>query len=102
MEADGGTAPTALRVDGGLVANDWAMQFLSDILDVPVERPVVIETTALGAAYLAGLETGFYGGLDAIAHHWQRDRLWEPDMSAERRDTLYAGWLDAVGRARSR
>ncbi len=102
MEADGGTAPTALRVDGGLVANDWAMQFLSDILDVPVERPVVTETTALGAAYLAGLETGFYGGLDAIAEHWQRDRLWEPDMSAERREELYAGWLDAVNRVRSR
>ncbi len=102
MEADGGTAPTALRVDGGLVANDWAMQFLSDILDVPVERPVVIETTALGAAYLAGLETGFYGGLGAIAEHWQRDRLWEPQMSDARREDLYAGWLDAVSRARSR
>ena len=101
MIADGAAPPTALRVDGGLVANDWAMQFLSDMLDIPVERPVVAETTALGAAYLAGLETGVYGGLEEIAQHWRRDRRWEPRMSAERRGELYAGWRDAVGRLRS-
>lgn len=98
----GRAAPSALRVDGGMVANDWAMQFLSDILDLPVDRPTVAETTALGAAYLAGLETGFYGGLKEIAENWQRDRAWQPAMPAARRDTLYAGWRDAVGRVASR
>ncbi|MCG8694640.1 MAG: glycerol kinase, partial [Minwuiales bacterium] len=97
----GRAAPSALRVDGGMVANDWAMQFLSDILDLPVDRPTVAETTALGAAYLAGLETGFYGGLKEIAENWQRDRTWQPTMPAARRDTLYAGWREAVGRVAS-
>ena len=98
MAADGAAPNVALRVDGGLVANDWAMQFLSDMLDLPVERPVVTETTALGAAYLAGLETGFYGGLDEIARNWQRDRRWTPTMAAARREALYAGWRQAVRR----
>ena len=101
MAADGAARSVALRVDGGLVANDWAMQFLSDMLDLPVERPVVSETTALGAAYLAGLETGLYGGLDEIARNWQRDRRWTPSMPAARRDALYDGWRDAVRRVLS-
>jgi len=88
----------ALRVDGGLAANGWAMQFLADILDRPVERPVVMETTALGAAYLAGLAVGVYDDLDTIAGHWRRSADWQPQMAADRRTTLYAGWQDAVGR----
>ncbi len=98
MAADGVQPSVALRVDGGLVANDWAMQFLADMLDLPVERPVVAETTALGAAYLAGLATGFYGGLDEIARNWQRDRRWTPAMAAGRREALYDGWRQAVDR----
>ena len=97
----GHQAPSALRVDGGMVINDWAMQFLSDLLDLPVDRPVVTETTALGAAYLAGLETGFYGGTDEIAANWQCDHSWRPSMSAARRDALYAGWQEAIGRVAS-
>jgi glycerol kinase len=101
MAADGGTALTTLRVDGGMVANDWVMQFLADILDLPVERPVVTETTALGAAYLAGLQAGLFASTADIAKRWQRDRLFEPRMSADQRDSLYAGWQAAVGRVRT-
>jgi glycerol kinase len=101
MAADGVGAPTALRVDGGLTVNDWVMQFLADILDVPVERPKVTETTALGAAYLAGLATGFYGSRADIARQWQRDKLFRPAMAPERRNALYDGWKQAVARIRS-
>jgi glycerol kinase len=101
MAADGAD-PTVLRVDGGMVANDWIMQFLADTLGLPVERPVTVETTALGAAYLAGLHTGFYGALDDISRNWQRDRVFNPNMSAERRDALYLGWQDAVQRVKTR
>jgi glycerol kinase len=88
----------ALRVDGGLTANGWAMQFLADILDRPVERPAVMETTALGAAYLAGLAVGIYSDLDTIAGHWRRAADWQPGMDADRRAALYGGWQNAVGR----
>ncbi|MBB4284553.1 glycerol kinase GlpK [Roseospira goensis] len=98
MTADSGTAPVSLRVDGGLVANDWACQFLADILDIDVERPTVIETTALGAAYLAGLQVGLYDGLDDLTHRWRRDRLFAPAMAAGDRERLYAGWTAAVRR----
>jgi glycerol kinase len=101
MAADGAD-PTVLRVDGGMVANDWIMQFLADTLGLPVERPVTVETTALGAAYLAGLHTGFYGALDDISRNWQRDRVFNPNMAAERRDALYLGWQDAVQRVKTR
>ena len=101
MAEDGAARPTALRVDGGMVANDWVMQFLADILDVPVERPKVTETTALGAAYLAGLGVGLYASAADVGRHWQRDRLFEPQLSADRRDALYAGWQEAVKRVRS-
>ena len=100
MAADGAPRPKALRVDGGMSANDWLMQFLADILDLPVERPVVTETTALGAAYLAGLQAGIFTSTADIAQHWQRDRLFEPKMKAAAREGLYAGWLDAVARVR--
>jgi len=98
MEADGAAAPRALRVDGGLTRNEWAMQFLADILGLPVERPEVTETTALGAAFLAGLASGVYGSLGEIAQVWACDRAWRPEMPFERREALYAGWRTAVGR----
>jgi glycerol kinase len=101
MGADGGTELRALRVDGGMARNDWVMQFLADILDLPVERPVVTETTALGAAYLAGLQTGLFKSVEDIAKRWQRDRLFEPRMKADQRAALYAGWRAAVARVRS-
>ncbi|HYG86403.1 MAG TPA: glycerol kinase GlpK [Azospirillum sp.] len=101
MAADGGRAPEALRVDGGMVANDWVCQFLADILDLPVERPVVTETTALGAAYLAGMHVGVYGGLDAISAAWRCERRFEPRMDAPTRRRLYDGWQAAVRRVRS-
>ncbi len=100
MAEDGGVEPTALRVDGGMVANDWLMQFLADILDLPVERPTVTETTALGAAALAGLTIGLFSSTDDIARRWQRDRRFEPRMSEAQRQSLYAGWRNAVGRVR--
>lgn len=98
MTADGAGTPTTLRVDGGLTANNWAMQFLADMLGVPVERPKVTETTALGAAYLAGLASGLYNSLDEIAGQWQRDRAFHPQLAPERRDALYRGWTVAVNR----
>ena len=101
MAGDAGAEPVRLRVDGGLVANDWAMQFLSDILDLPVERPVVSETTALGAAYLAGLEAGVFGGLKEIESRWRRERLFSPSMPDARRRELYEGWRSAVDRVLS-
>ncbi|WP_417529807.1 glycerol kinase GlpK [Marinobacter lipolyticus] len=88
----------ALRVDGGMAVNDWVMQFLSDILNVTVDRPRVTETTALGAAYLAGLHTGVYKSLDEIARLWEQERRFEPAMKPALRESLYAGWLDAVER----
>jgi len=101
MEADGAAALETLRVDGGMVANDWLLQRLADTLGVAVERPVVAETTALGAACLAGLENGFFDGLDGFAQTWQCAARFEPGMSADQRETGYAGWLDAVARVRS-
>jgi glycerol kinase len=101
MHADGASGLEALRVDGGMVANDWMLQMLADILGVAVERPVVAETTALGAAYLAGLNQGLFADLAAVASHWRRDARFEPTMAAEERDTRYAGWQDAVSRVRS-
>jgi glycerol kinase len=93
--------PTAVRVDGGMVANDWICQFLADVLDLPVERPEVIETTALGAAYLAGLATGLYTSMDDITGAWRMDRRFEPAMADAERKRLHDGWLDAVRRVRS-
>jgi glycerol kinase len=96
-----GAAATAVRVDGGMVANDWVCQFLADILDLPVERPTVTETTALGAACLAGLEVGLYPSLDAVASAWRCERRFEPQMAAAERARLYGGWLNAVRRVKS-
>lgn len=85
-----------LRVDGGMVVNNWLMQFLADILNVAVDRPAITETTALGAACLAGLQTGVYDGLDRIRERWQVDRRFEPAMAPAVRERAYQGWLDAV------
>lgn len=101
MCQDGATAPSALRVDGGMVENNWLMQFLADILGVPVERPEVTETTALGVAYLAGLHLGLYADLEQIARLWHRQKRFSPRMADGHREKLYAGWLDAVQRVRS-
>ncbi len=101
MEADGAAPPPALRVDGGMSANNWVMQFLSDILATPVERPTITETTALGAAYLAGLGCGMYQSLEEVAAHWARNHRFEPAMGIERRGKLYGGWCQAVGRVRT-
>ncbi|MGM0434045.1 MAG: glycerol kinase GlpK [Pseudomonadota bacterium] len=85
-----------LRVDGGMVVNKWLMQFLADILNVAVDRPAITETTALGAACLAGLQTGVYDGLDRIRERWHVDRRFEPAMAPAVRERAYQGWLDAV------
>ncbi|HEV2236334.1 MAG TPA: glycerol kinase GlpK, partial [Ktedonobacterales bacterium] len=100
MAADSGIPLTALRVDGGMVANNWLMQFQADVLNVRVERPVVAETTALGAAYLAGLAVGYWSGLDDIRRNWALDRAFAPALDEPRRERLYHGWLRAVERAR--
>jgi glycerol kinase len=101
MEADARTSLSALRVDGGASVNNALMQFQADLLGVPVQRPKVRETTALGAAYLAGLATGFWASQDELASHWALDRAFSPAMPVERRDHLYAGWQKAVSRVRA-
>ncbi len=100
MTADSGLALETLRVDGGAVVNNFLMQFQADILGVPVQRPAITETTALGAAYLAGLATGFWTSQEEIASQWQLERSFEPAMSADQRESLYNGWQRAVERAR--
>ncbi|MEZ5891653.1 MAG: glycerol kinase GlpK [Parvularculaceae bacterium] len=94
---DGAGAKT-LRVDGGMVANDWLMQFLADILAVPVERPKVLETTALGAAYLAGLQAGIFQDTDEIAERWKLDARFQPAMAPDARNRNLSGWADALRR----
>ena len=99
MEFDSGIKLKALKVDGGAVANNFLMQFQSDILGVPVDRPVVTETTAMGAAFLAGLAVGFWKSKDEIAAKWAVDRNFKPAMDAAVREKLYKGWKRAVERA---
>jgi glycerol kinase len=98
MNADSGVDLTALKVDGGMVYNNLLMQFQSDILGVPVIRPVVAETTALGAAYAAGLAVGFWKTVEELRANWQKDKEWHPEMDAGERAKLYAGWKKAVTR----
>jgi glycerol kinase len=98
MEKDSGVELKALKVDGGMVYNELLMQFQSDILGVPVVRPQVAETTALGAAYAAGLAVGFWDNLEDLRENWLVDATWEPDMDEATRDQLYQGWLKAVQR----
>jgi glycerol kinase len=92
---------TVLRVDGGMTASDVTMQFLADIIDAPVDRPAVMETTALGAAYLAGLAAGVCPELDGFARSWKRERRFTPQMDAALRARKWAGWRDAVRRTLS-
>jgi glycerol kinase len=96
MQADAGLTLKALRVDGGAIANDFTAQFQADILDIEVERPSVKESTALGAAYLAGLAVGFWDSREQIAQQRRVERTFAPGMVAERREKLYAGWKRAV------
>ncbi len=100
MQRDAGHELAELRVDGGATANDLLMQFQADLLGVPVARPRVAETTALGAAYLAGLATGVWRSTDEIASQWRRERLFEPRMSRDEAESRLAGWLRAVERAK--
>jgi glycerol kinase len=100
MTADSGIRLQALRADGGAAANDLLMQLQADLVGVPVQRPAVTETTALGAAYLAGLAVGYWSDLDEIAGQWRVDAEFSPVMAADQRDALYAGWKRAVDRAR--
>jgi glycerol kinase len=98
MEKDSGVKLTALKVDGGMVFNELLMQFEADILDVPVIRPKVSETTALGAAYAAGLAVGFWKDYDELCTNWGKDKEWKPRMKAAERERLYTGWKKAVTR----
>jgi glycerol kinase len=98
IKRDSAIGSKALRVDGGMVVNDWFLQFLADLLDLPVERPRVIETTALGAAYLAGVQIGLFGSLADVRDHWQRDAIFTPQISPAERAVQLQGWDKAVGR----
>ncbi|MGD8428882.1 MAG: glycerol kinase GlpK [Ectothiorhodospiraceae bacterium] len=101
MAADAGEAPRELRVDGGMVANDWLMQRLADLVGLSVARPQITETTALGAAYLAGLGQGIWSSLEDVRSHWQLDARFQPQLNAVARDESLRGWADAVRRVTS-
>ena len=96
--AEDGVAPTSLRVDGGMVHNSWMVQHLSSVLNIPVDRPKVLETTALGAAYLVGLQAGLYKTLQDVQKHWQGEKHFEPEMDEKTRDGLLKGWNKAVSK----
>jgi len=102
MQADGASAPATIRVDGGMAANDWLCQFLADILQVSVDRPSNVETSALGAAFHAGLAVGIWPDLQSLSRTWTPAARFEPKMSGSLRSTLLAGWKDAVERTQSR
>jgi glycerol kinase len=98
MARDGATAPATIRVDGGMASNNWFCQFLADVLDARVERPTELETTALGAAFLAGLATGVWADLKAVAATWATGAVFAPSMPAARRAEAVAGWQTALRR----
>jgi glycerol kinase len=100
MQRDAGAPLRELRVDGGAARSDLLMQFQADLLDVPVVRPQIIETTALGAAYLAGLAVQLWSGCDELAALWRAERRFEPAMSADERSARMERWSRAVQRAR--
>lgn len=103
MRADwAGAADPVLRVDGGMAASDWTMQFLADLLGAPVDRPRVTETTALGAAWLAGMRAGVWPGMEAFAKAWALERRFTPTAPAVEMEACYAGWRDAVSRVLTR
>ena len=99
MQREAGVKLSSLKVDGGAAANNSLLQFQADLLDVSVRRPVVAETTALGAAYLAGLAVGYWSGQDDVARNWALERAFEPSMPAGQRERLYRGWTKAASRA---
>ena len=99
--AKDGVMPTILRVDGGMVANSWVAQGLADLVRIPVDRPEVTETTALGVAYLAGLQVGIYDSLEEISSQWQSERAFQPQMAQKESNLLYQGWQEAVSRVRT-
>jgi glycerol kinase len=99
MEADSGTPLAELRVDGGATANNFLMQFQADILGRRIVRPADRETTALGAAYLAGLATGFWASREEVESFWRVERVFEPRLGETRRESLFAGWKEAVRRS---
>jgi glycerol kinase len=99
MEEDSGVKLKSLKVDGGMVQNNLLMQFQADILNVPVTKPRITETTALGAAYAAGLAVGFWDDLQNLIHNWQIDKSWYPSMDQDKRESLYSEWLKAVDRS---
>ncbi len=98
LEKDSGKRIATLRVDGGMTGNRWLIQFIANILGIPVARPVVAETTALGAAFLAALQLGVYTSLDEIAETWQAQEEFVPDYCEQQREGLLAGWRKAVAR----
>ena len=100
MRSDGASIDT-VRVDGGMVKNDWLSQYLASVLNIPVERPMQTETTALGAAYLAGLQVGVYDSLDELTANWQQERVFTPSMDEHTRTQVSAEWADAIRRTRS-
>jgi glycerol kinase len=102
MESDAGAPISELRVDGGAAVNNFLMQFQADILDRPIVRPVDVETTALGAAYLAGLATGFWKDEREVENFWRAERCFQPSMAGSQRESLLAGWQEAVGRSLAR
>jgi len=99
MNADTGLALKALRVDGGMTADNLLMQFIADVLNIPVMRPMAIETVSLGAAYAAGLASGYWPDLEVLRRNWHRAAQWLPAMDAERREVEYENWHRAVERA---
>ena len=100
--AQDGISPTGLRVDGGMVNNNWLCNFLADILNVSVERPIETETTALGAAYLAGLQCGMFSSLEELQSKWQAEKVFSPKMKPVDRTQLIHGWRAAVNRTKSK
>ena len=96
--SEDGVTPTSLRVDGGMVHNSWMAQHLSNVLDIRVDRPKVLETTALGAAYLVGLQAGLYKSLDDVKDNWQIDKAFAPEMEIQERDKLLSAWGVAVSK----
>jgi glycerol kinase len=99
MAEDSGQSPALLRIDGGMARNDWLAQFLADISNTPVERPVLLETTALGAARLAGLQSGVFSSLDELSDVWRGERTFTPQMNESQRQTLLNTWRRAVASA---
>jgi glycerol kinase len=99
MNADSGVPVTRLKADGGMTANHLLMQFVADVLDVPVERPLGSEAVSLGAAYAAGLAVGYWSGVEVIRANWHRAAAWEPAMDPSRRRVEHANWLRAVDRS---